>query len=373
LKNIKALLLNFILFFTSVVAILFICEITLRIFPLKGIEMGTSDYDDEIGLYKFTPNSKFIRTNIRNQKIIRDVNSQGFLDIEHKKTKGNNVYRIGFFGDSYVEAFQVELKNTFFRMIQDSLGSDNIEIFAFGKSGQSAFHSYLISEKYKSYYDLDLIVYVFVENELGDHLEVVKKANSIPYPILIEGELALDNTSLEKYLLKKEKSEVFKKIILYKRSFLIQTIYKRFKLLMKYGVNTTVKKEDFEMSTRADNKSTPNQNDLPSTWDKKIKEKAEIISEKVILVWSDNIKKENKDFAIFYVPREGEWDKKDSDQDSWKNWLRKITKLNSLTLIDPTSVFHLYKEDGHKLYDDHFSVNGHRAFANSFINWFKNR
>ena len=101
---------SLILVFTSIIFTIFIIEIFLRFVPIKGVEMGTYVYDENIKLYKFNSNSKFVKTNIRNEVIIRNVNSQGFLDINHKKEKSKDSYRIGFFGDSYVESLQVPLE-----------------------------------------------------------------------------------------------------------------------------------------------------------------------------------------------------------------------------------------------------------------------
>ena len=69
-------------------------------------------FDEDLNLYVYQPNSKAIVTNIRRERIIRHVNSFGFLDTDHKLVKEQGIYRIGFFGDSYVEAIQVLLNDT---------------------------------------------------------------------------------------------------------------------------------------------------------------------------------------------------------------------------------------------------------------------
>ena len=47
---------------------------------------------------------------------------------------------------------------------------------AFGNSGWGTFHSYLASKKFSQHYDLDLIIYIFSENDLGDQIYKLKKA-----------------------------------------------------------------------------------------------------------------------------------------------------------------------------------------------------
>ena len=157
------------------ITISFICallamEFCLRFFNIPGIQLANSVYDSEVGLFKFKPNSNAIFTSINNKKIKRKVNSEGFLDQNHTVFKPNNTIRIGFFGDSYVEARQVQLEKTFFRLIEKKLLSHHVETLAFGISGYGTLHSYLLNKKYTEYFDLDIVVYVFVENDLGDHI-----------------------------------------------------------------------------------------------------------------------------------------------------------------------------------------------------------
>ena len=118
-------------------------------------------YYNDINLYVYQPTSKVVLTNIRGERIFRSVNSSGFLDLNRSPEKKDGVYRIGFFGDSYVESKQVLLNDTFYRIIENSINSKSIETLAFGNSGWGTFHSYLVSKKFSQYYDLDLIVYIF--------------------------------------------------------------------------------------------------------------------------------------------------------------------------------------------------------------------
>ena len=67
---IKQILFKIITPFISILITIIFLEFTLRSIPIQGFVMGAGIYDPELGLYKFKPNSKFIRTNIRNEKII---------------------------------------------------------------------------------------------------------------------------------------------------------------------------------------------------------------------------------------------------------------------------------------------------------------
>ena len=65
----------------------------------------------------------------------------------------------------------------------------------------------------------------------------------------------------------------------------------------------------------------------------------ESITVGTILEWKKQVSGTNKDFAIMYVPREGEWKKDDLGQDSWKYWLKNLCKNNGIDFIDPKNSF----------------------------------
>jgi len=337
--------------------------------PLKSIEYKAGQYDEDISLFVYKPFTKVIRTNIRGKRIVRDVNSSGFLDLNHSSAKPNGVFRVGFFGDSYVEAKQVSLDDAFYRLIEKKIGKNNIEILAFGNSGWGTVHSMSVSKKFSDYYDLDLVIYVFSENDLGDQIFEVKKAESMPYPFLDEyGKLYIDNSKAEKYQSSRKNKVFFQ--YLYRKSYLVQNIYRRLNLLLKFGIKTSVSNDDLNMTTKTLKDETPGPNDLPSNWPAIIKERALRLAEKVISKWNNDMNQSGRDFAIIYMPREGEWQEKDEKQDSWKVWLEKFCKNEKIDFIDPTSEFFHFVSQNKSIFDDHLSEDGHLAFSNSFCRWF---
>ena len=348
-------------------------EIFLRFTPIKGIKMSSRTFDPDLLLYKFVPGSRFVRVNIQNERIIRIANSDGFLDVNHNKNKRDNVYRIGFFGDSYVESIQVPLKETFFRIIQKKVAASNIEIFAFGLSGHGTLHGYLLSRKYTDLYDLDLVVYAFYENDPGDQVERFKKAESLPYVKLDnKNDILIDNYSLSRYVVKRKYDNAIKKFSFFNNSILLQTIYNRIQLLRHHGVKMTVTKEDMNMSSINTDDEIPTGSDLPSTWPRKYYQEATKKCEAVILKWSKEIEAKERNFSVFYIPRKSEWKKNDKDQDSWKYWLKNFSNKNGIDFIDPTEFFFKYSNEGKIIYTDHFTRAGHMAFADSFLSWFNN-
>ena len=69
------------------------------------------------------------------------INSAGLRDQEHFLTNPGNAYRIAVLGDSYSEAFQVDLADTFWSVMERDLGAcpplegRTVEAINFGVSG----------------------------------------------------------------------------------------------------------------------------------------------------------------------------------------------------------------------------------------------
>ncbi|HKP37384.1 MAG TPA: hypothetical protein VJT71_11035, partial [Pyrinomonadaceae bacterium] len=69
------------------------------------------------------------------------INSDGLRDREHAKTKPPNTLRVAVLGDSYAEALQVPIENSFCVMLEQKLREcqantgRNVEVINFGVSG----------------------------------------------------------------------------------------------------------------------------------------------------------------------------------------------------------------------------------------------
>jgi hypothetical protein len=373
LKFNQEIILSLITGFFSISICLVICELFLRFVPIPGIEMRSAiEFDSDVNLYTYAPNTRILKWNGRKELIKRKVNSKGYLDSEHVTEKPKNIYRIGFFGDSYVEASQVALENTFFKIIEKNLRDFkiNAETLAFGTTGHGTIHSYLKSKKYTPYYNLDMVVYVFCENDLGDQIEEIKQADFLPYVNLIHDQLIIDYEATIKSRNKYSWGPV--KTFFYSNSILFQNISRRLTLIKRYGIKITVNKNEIGMATKSSRQTIPNQNDLPSSWPEFYRSKAMLLGEKVIALWSNEIKSQGKRFAILYIPRETEWQKDTTDQDSWKNWLKEYCKKLDIDFIDPAESFITMYTIGKAVYDGHFSIYGHQAFAEAFVKWFAN-
>ena len=311
--------------FTICFSLLFITtisEILLRVLPILGVQFNVLKYDNLVG-WGLYPNSTQTYRSDRGAYVKRKVNRWGYLDKDHQKNKPEGAYRIGFFGDSFVEAMQVPLQQTYFRIIENRLKNYEVECLAFGHNGFSSFQSYLNSGRWSGFFDIDLIVYVFVENDLGDQIREINQAAGIPYPVLTDRGLQSDDSFRAKFSYKKTLAfRIYD--YLSAHSLLLSTIIERGKLLMRYGIKIKATSQDKMMATTVKNKLKIRSTDLPSSWPEALRIYAQDLGRAVILKWRNETVARQRKFAILYVPREGEFEKKTEDQDSWKAWLESL-------------------------------------------------
>src|SRR5262245_57436967 len=95
--------------------ILFLLEFLFRTFPalLPAGTYGVQIFDPDLNTTVLS--SPIIYNKAR--YVVRMANRDGFLDVDHKLAKSPGVIRVSFWGDSYVEAMQVPLEQTFWRQI----------------------------------------------------------------------------------------------------------------------------------------------------------------------------------------------------------------------------------------------------------------
>ena len=352
----------------TLILLLGIGEFLLRVLPIAGTRIECFEFDPLVGSH-FYPHSTVVYCNDKGDFIRRRVNSLGYLDREYNKEKKKGVYRIGFFGDSFTDARQVLLKDTFFKVIERKLKNYNVESLSFGVSGFGTLQSYLNSKRYRDYFDLDLVVYVFCENDLGDNIKEIKRSPSFPFAVLKENGFEIDYSFRDKNSFKKK---IYYKFYNYLKmhSLLMATLLDRVRLLINYGMKVKVTEKDMMMAGESDVNKIPDQNDLPSTWPDSWRGYAENLTSAIILRWQSDINAQSREFAILYIPRQGEMEKETRNQDSWKSWLESLCRRNKVTLIDPTSDLLKVQISGKKVFYDHFTKYGHTVFAGAFVTWF---
>jgi hypothetical protein len=132
------------------------------------------------------------------------TNSIVQFDREHAFDKPDNVYRVLFVGDSFVEALQVPLEKWFGSLLEAALNQDaqiaskglRVEVIKLGGSGNGAIKEYELLRKQGLKYDPDLVITLFTDsNDLNDDWhyyrrvtgrEDYKHVNARPAPALYQ-------------------------------------------------------------------------------------------------------------------------------------------------------------------------------------------
>jgi len=358
---------------TAVLA-LGLAEIGLRVLALPGITYQSYRYDPVTGgtLY---PGSAVIYRDRNGRVVRRRVNSWGYLDARHRARKPAGTYRIGFFGDSYVEARQVALKETFFRLIETDLSHrltsrtplfrargeiNRIETLAFGIAGRSAVQSYLDCRQRMELFDLDCVVYVMFENDPRDQLKAARRENNFPYADVVGDSLVLDYSG-RAFFAARNNWDHHLWLAVKAHSLVLSTIDRRIKLLRQYGIRMRPKREVPSIHP----------NTAPSTWrSDSLLTYAEKVQEQVMVDWRDYVRARGREFFVIYIPWEAEVRKMTYAQDSWAPWVHDICTLRSIHLIDPTSYFIEHMDAGENPFGAHLTPVGHEAVAEAFSTYF---
>ena len=170
----------------------------------------------------------------------------------HLQRKPPATLRVGFFGDSYVEANQVPTEATFFRRLPALLAPHAVESLGFGLSGVGHAPGLpRVPGDGAWRYDLDVAVYVFVENDPGDSslaLSEHRHDAAMPYATLADEppgyrvrEAAAPDPSLWFRAAK----------AVQERSLRAQVVWVRLRLLQQEGLRPRAREEEREMRERA--------------------------------------------------------------------------------------------------------------------------
>ncbi len=127
------------------------------------------------------------------------INSQGLRDREHPKQKPANTYRIAIIGDSFCEALQVPLEQTFWHLLENrltdcpALAGKQIEVLNFGVSSYGTGQELLALRTRALDYAPDLIVLAFTPaNDVRNNSRTLEGDELRPYFIYQGDQLVAD-------------------------------------------------------------------------------------------------------------------------------------------------------------------------------------
>ena len=363
-------------------AALGIAEVVLRLVPIPGIAYHSFSYDPVTG-GKYYPNTTLLYRSPDGEQVVRHANSWGFPDVDHDLNPAPGTLRIGFFGDSYTDARQVPLEETFFRLIEDDLnaripdlvGETNrrgepvrhVETIPFGITGRSTLQSYLECTQWMEKADLDAVVYVFVENDPGDNIQPMRGSDEVPVAELAGDSFVVDTSFNQRY---GHKNSWWHRAMqrIKAHSLVVSTLEGRLKLLKRHGIKRTVTEAD-----RVGGAGGGGVTMVPSAWPQHLVEDGWTLVERILDTWSRSVTSTGREFIIIRVPREEVVTAPLEGQDSWAPRLHAYCARRNIPLIDPTPNMAPHMQRGEKIYYDHFTALGHRAFSDAFVAYWLDR
>lgn len=160
------------IFFSSFIFLIFLgcLEILLRTTHLFNATVSWSEPDHILG-WKFTPGRRYWSKKENDHPITGRINSYGWRDKEWSIKKPINNYRIAVLGDSFVEAFQVEMDRTFLALTDNQLNKNQhnkAELMNFGRSGFTQTEELLVLKNCVSQFSPNMVVLFFSPNDIGD-------------------------------------------------------------------------------------------------------------------------------------------------------------------------------------------------------------
>lgn len=187
----------------GILAGLLVAEAGLRVVGFRYLNLSREDSD--VG-YSLRPGAEGWWT--REAETYIKINSDGLRDREHSKEKPPGTLRVAVLGDSYAEALQVPLENTFWsvaeRRLQSSctgLGGRRVEFINFGVSGFSTARELITLRRRVWQYSPDVVMLlVTTGNDIRDNSKILSREYAgapLPYFVYENGSLVLDDSLLK--------------------------------------------------------------------------------------------------------------------------------------------------------------------------------
>jgi hypothetical protein len=187
---------NLALIIVAILVGILLFEIGLR---LAGISYPSFYTWDEYRGFALRPGAEgWYRT--EGEAYLR-INSVGLRDREHTKIKPANTLRLAILGDSYAEARQVSIEQTFWAVLERELekcsyiNGRHVEVINFGVSGYGTAQE-LMTLRYKVWdYSPDVVLLAFLTgNDVTENLRAFGSDPMRPYFVYRNGELVLDDS-----------------------------------------------------------------------------------------------------------------------------------------------------------------------------------
>jgi len=177
-----------------------VLEIALRILGLGVPPTSMYRFDPHTGA-RLVANYSGWQT--REGRTLVTTNDRGLRDVPHAMTKPAETFRIAVIGDSFAEAAQVEIEETFWKIAESELqrcqfaGDQKIEVLNFGVSGFGTAQELLMLRHYVWQYEPDMILLSFFpDNDIQNNSPILEPEKQRPFFSVQDNRLVLDDSRL---------------------------------------------------------------------------------------------------------------------------------------------------------------------------------
>lgn len=187
MKPVRSILTNILLVTISLTVALLLTELCVRAFDLYEFppDKFVQPHPD-LG-WSHVPNKEGYWT-IGERRIPVKINSKGLRDREHAYEKKEGTFRILVLGDSFTEALQVPLEDTFCKVLETALNrtQKNFEVINAGLAGVGTDYELLFFRREGCKYHPDLVILAFFANDIYDNYKSKNLLENRTAPVAYE-------------------------------------------------------------------------------------------------------------------------------------------------------------------------------------------
>lgn len=353
----KSIIQNLALAFATILVLFILLEIIVNIFVSAPV------FDKELNdiWYVGIPHKKGVFKTSEFEAHYR-FNSIGFRDYEYSLEKDKNTCRIAVLGDSFAESLQVELNESWPKLLEKKLNSNSknikFEVMNFGLSCAWTEAEYFVMERYALKFRPDIVFLLFyTRNDVNnDFFEPTRRH----FKLNEKGELIVIEPSTDFYAKLKN---------FLRKSKLVRIAYDKFYTTFRYKLQPENQIGFYGVFLK----------EYPQEWNR-----AWNVS-KLVLKQMDNLVKDNNATLIIAIANTKQqaspelWDKILNEYPilAERKWnltkpnkiMEDFCKQNRIKCIDTLDLFKKSFEDGENLYfeiDDHWTKQGHIALSDYF-------
>ncbi|HEX5131747.1 MAG TPA: SGNH/GDSL hydrolase family protein [Candidatus Krumholzibacteria bacterium] len=186
---------NLLLSFVALLVLCLCLEGVLRTTHMFNARVAWTEPDPQIG-YRFTPNRHYWFFAENDHPIEGRINALGWRDHERPLVKPAGCRRIAVLGDSFVEAFQVELDSTFVAIAERRLAARDgcVQCLNFGRSGMTTTEERIVLERdVLAYAPDDVVLLLTPVNDFADVNPATADGELRPFPRIGDaGDIEID-------------------------------------------------------------------------------------------------------------------------------------------------------------------------------------